>query len=221
MDLLITKGFVVSNLLIVESEGDKFFIEALLAHMNLSLEIGEPICFINEFECLGGISKLEQKLKFIKTRTQKEIINKIGIIFDADSVGVEQRISEIEEKLKLVFKEEYNKDVKFLIYILNVNGKGELEDILKTIKTKDSLYSDCLNSWRECLNSENIDISDKVFNKFWINNYIMYDTCNSSKHRGNKSKYCSFEYAIKNKDIWNFDHKVLNDLKQFLKELGE
>jgi hypothetical protein len=48
----------------------------------------------------------------------------------------------------------------------------------------------------------------------------MYDTCTSGKHRGNKSKYCIFEYAIKEKKIWNFDHEILDDLKEFLKIIG-
>ena len=215
------KGFVVSNLLIVESDGDKFFIEALLEHMNLHLEIGQPICSISEYECLGGINKLEQKLKFVHTRVQKESIDKVGIIFDADMVGVEQRKSEIEEKIDLVFGKKEDREIEFKSYILNIDDKGELEDILKTIKTKDAPYSDCLYSWKECLEAQGIEVLDKTFNKFWINNYIMYDTCTSSKHKGQKSKYCIFEYAMKEKKIWNFDHKVLNELKEYLHEIGE
>ncbi len=219
MVFLTMKGLEVSNLLIVESEGDKFFIEALLNEINLKLEIGQPICTINEYECLGGINKLEQKLKFVKTRVQKEDIEKIGIVFDADMVGIEQRKEEIKDKVKSVFGE-YNDDV-FSIYILNKNGVGELEDILKEIKSSNSPYADCLESWRECLLSNEIEVSDKVFNKFWVNNYIMYDTCTKSKHRGQKSKYCIFEYAMKEKNIWNFEHPILYELKKFLKELGE
>ena len=213
------KGFEVNNLLIVESEGDKFFIEALLSDINLKLEIGQPICSINEYECIGGIDKLEQKLKFVKIRIQKEAIDKIGIIFDADTVGIEQREEEIKDKINSVFGEDDN-DL-FSIYILNKNGFGELEDILKEIKTSNSPYADCLDSWKECLSTQEIDISDKIFNKFWINNYIIYDTCITSKHRGQKSKYCIFEYAMKEKDIWNFAHPILNDLKGFLQKLGE
>ena len=88
----------MSNLLIVESENDKYFIEAFLKHMNLNLEVGEPICSISDYECLGGIDKLEQKLKFVRVKTQKKSIDKVGIIFDADSIGVETRKSEIEKK---------------------------------------------------------------------------------------------------------------------------
>ena len=215
------RGYVVSNLLIVESEGDKFFIEALLKHMNLHLEIGQPICSIDEYECLGGINKLEQKLKFVHTRVQKESIDKIGIIFDADTVGVIQRKTEIEEKIDLVFGEQKNREIEFKPYILNIDDKGELEDILKTIRTQDASYSECLYLWKTCLEEKDITVSDKIFNKFWVNNYIMYDTCTTSKHKGNKNKYCSFEYALKEKAIWDFDHEVLNDLKEFLHEIGE
>jgi len=209
----------VSKLLIVESNADKFFIEALLTHINLNIEVGEPLCLVDDYECIGGMGNLEQKLKFVLTNINKGKVDKVGIIFDADSMGIEKREEEIKEKIISVFNK-YDEDI-FSIYIMNRDGFGELEDILKEIKTTDSLYADCLDNWRECLSKNKIEVSDKIFNKFWINNYVMYDTCISSKHRGKKDKYCIFEYAMKNKDIWNFDHKILNDLKKFLKELGE
>ncbi len=209
----------MSKLLIVESSADKFFIEALLTHINLNIEVGEPLCLVDDYECIGGMGNLEQKLKFVLTNINKGKVDKVGIIFDADSMGIEKREEEIKEKIISVFNK-YDEDI-FSIYIMNRDGFGELEDILKEIKTTDSLYADCLDNWRECLSKNKIEVSDKIFNKFWINNYVMYDTCISSKHRGKKDKYCIFEYAMKNKDIWNFDHKILNDLKKFLKELGE
>jgi len=217
----------VSNLLIVESDGDKYFIEALLKEMNIKLKPTETVCSIDDYECLGGIDereqkKIEKKLRFLSNKIDTGQIEKkdtIGIIFDADKIGIEQRKKDIQEKIDLVFGKDTK--VKFRIYIMNIKGVGELEDILKAIKVKDSPYSDCLYNWKECLESQNIEVSDKIFNKFWINNYIMYDTCISRKHKGQKSKYCIFEYAIKEKDIWDFDHKILNDLKKFLKELGE
>jgi len=35
----------VNNLLIVESENDKFFIEALITNMNLNVEVDNPIWY--------------------------------------------------------------------------------------------------------------------------------------------------------------------------------
>jgi len=217
----------VSNLLIVESNGDKYFIEALLNDMNIKLKPTEIVCSINDYECLGGIDereqkKLEKKLQFISNKIdtgQIEEIDTIGIIFDADKIGIKQRTQDIQDKIDLVFGEDTK--VKFKIYIMNLDGNGELEDILKEIKTKDAPYADCLNSWKKCLEEQNIEITDKIFNKFWINNYIMYDTCSNAKHRGNKNKYCIFEYAMKSKDIWNFNHPTLDKLKEFLQEIGE
>ena len=212
------RGLEVSNILIVESNNDKYFIEALINHLNLHIKIGDSIC-INEYECLNGISKLEKRLKNLKAKILKEDIKKIGIIFDADRVGIEKREEEVKDKIKSVFGEYDNS--MFSIYILNKNGEGELEDILKEIKTDNSPYADCLDSWRKCLLSKKIEVSNKIFNKFWVNNYIMYDTCRKSRDRGEKSKYCIFEYAIKEKKIWNFDHSILNDLKEFLKQIGK
>jgi len=217
----------VSNLLIVESDGDKYFIEALLKDMNIKLKPTETVCSIDDYECLGGIDereqkKLEKKLKFLSNKIDTgeiEEIDTISIIFDADKIGIKHRKEDIQKKIDLVFGKDTK--VKFRIYIMNIEGVGELEDILKAIKTEDSPYSDCLYYWKECLNENDMEVSDKIFNKFWINNYIMYDTCTTSRDRGKKSKYCVFEYAMKEKSIWNFDHIILDDLKNFLKELGE
>ena len=219
MSYLIRGDLEVSNLLIVESDGDKYFIEALLKHINLNIEVGFPICAIDEFECIGGMSKLNNKLESLKRRVKKESIDKVGIIFDADDIGIIKRTKDIEDEINSVFGEKPM--VKFIPFIMHVEGKGELEDILKIIKTKESLYADCLEGWKSGLAENKKEVSNKVFNKFWINNYIMYDTCSSAKHRGKKSKYCIFEYAMKEKKIWNFNHPILKELKDFLKEIGE
>ena len=47
--------------------------------------------------------------------------------------------------------------------------------------------------------------------------YVRYDTClNQEKYQA--QKYCSmqnFNHVMK-KDIWDFEHSALNDLKEFL-----
>jgi len=50
----------VSKILIVESENDKYFIEALLCHLhpNLNgLQVDEPMCQIDDYQCLNGLDK--------------------------------------------------------------------------------------------------------------------------------------------------------------------
>ncbi len=212
----------VSSSIVVESENDKYFIEALICKLNLDIKVDNPICSINNYECLGGYTNLINKLKGIRF----DKFTKLGIILDADDVGVEERIKFINDSLKTIcsdveltnineLKRSEELDIDIACYIMNIDGKGELETVLKTIKSEESIYADCLSEWRNCLKSTGCEISDKEFDKFWINNYLKFDTCKSSKHRGNKSKYCSNEMAIK-KDIWNFEHSSLIDLKDFL-----
>ena len=207
----------MSNLLIVESENDKYFIEALINHLNLNIEVGSPVCSIDEYECLGGIGKLENKLNSLKGRVAKESIETIGIIFDADKKGIEQQTKDIQEKIDLVFGEE--SAVKFKIYIMNVEGYGELETVLKLIHSAESTVADCLESWQECLPDKK-KLNQKEFDKFWIQMYQRYDCC-SKKELKQAGRKCNNEVSLKEKKIWNFDHKVLNELKEYLHELGE
>ncbi|MEI0549976.1 DUF3226 domain-containing protein [Brachyspira intermedia] len=211
----------MNNLIIVESKNDKLFIERLIEYYNCGNINVQCIC---EFECLEGINNLNKKLKDIKF----DKYDIIGIILDADKEGINNRIEFINNSLKNVCDDveltSINKlekssklDVDFVCYIMNVNGYGELETVLKSIKKSDSVFADCLESWRECLKVRNKDISDKDFDKFYINNYIRFDTCNKYEQK-QSSKYCSFESAMK-KDIWDLDNNILIDLKEFLKLL--
>ncbi len=209
----------VSNLLIVESHNDKYFIEALIDFMNLSnINVSEPLCLIDEYECIGGIGNLKKKLKEVKARVAKNgDIKKIGIIVDADNKGIEERGIEIENLIRTVFSED--DEIEFLYYITNVEGFGELETVLKEIKKNDSIYADCLNAWQECL-PEDKKIKKKDFDKFWVQIYQRYDCC-SKKEAKQADKKCNNEVSLKEKDIWNFEHEILNSLKEFLINLSK
>ena len=137
----------VSNLLIVESKNDKYFIEALIKHLNLSIKVDEPICSTNEYECLGGIGNLISKLESVKSNIEKHNIDKIGIIFDADDKGIDERTKTIEDAINTTCKE-YS--LKFKIYIINIDGKGELETILKKIASQKHTMADCSEEWNKC-----------------------------------------------------------------------
>jgi hypothetical protein len=108
---------------------------------------------------------------------------------------------------------------KLACYFTNVRGKGELETLLKAIKARESPYADCLDSWRSCIEEkEGKKIKQKDFDKFWISNYIRYDTC-SKQDQKQVEKKCSmhgFEYVMEHKkDIWDWDNPALDDLKEF------
>lgn len=226
-----TERLEVSNLIIVESHNDKFFLEKLRDELGLNdIEVEEPICNLTDFECLDGLS--ENKLKLTLDNIKFDRYQKIGIIIDADDKGIENRIDLINtcirsledapndfelKKINEFIKIE-NLDIEIGCYIMNVSGNGELETVLKVIKSKDSTYADCLDAWKDCLSSKGKNIKDKDFDKFWINNYLRFDTCASSD-KGQADRKCKGELAIK-KDIWNFENSILDELKTFLRLLS-
>ena len=213
----------MSNLLIVESHNDKFFIEALSESLTIDIKVNQPICQINDYECLNGLSeaKLLQCLNDIKF----DDYTKIGIIIDADKEGIANRImlinsviKKFDETLEIKNINESIRsdklDIEFVCYITNIDGYGELETLLKMVKSKDSLFADCLNAWRKCLNESGKEISDKEFDKFWISIYGRYDCC-TKKDQRHLDTNCTQEASLK-KPIWDFEHTALTDLKKFL-----
>ena len=125
------------------------------------------------------------------------------------------KITKINEFIKIESLDE----VEIGCYITNVDGNGELETVLKAIKSQDSTYADCLEAWKICLTSKDKTITDKDFDKFWVSNYLRFDTC-TKKEQKQADKNCKNEVAIK-KDIWDFENLILNDLKNFLKILNK
>ena len=211
------------NKLIVESKNDKIFVEKILKILNLqNIEVSEPICLIDECICLDGLGNLEKKLRDEKL----DSINKIGILLDADNEGVSKRIDEINKILKNLdiniefdnineFQKDEKKDIEVACHILNIEDKGSLDNILKAIAKSPSNYADCLESWKKCLEEKKEKVSDTIFTKFWVNNYLRFDTCSKDEQK-QIFKNCSLEKALE-KDVWNFEHQVLDSLKDFLK----
>lgn len=214
------------NILIVESANDKYFIEALISYMKIvNIEVDMPICKIDDYECLGGYTNLEKRLNELKIEIDKGEIEKVGIILDADEAGIEKRVEFINEKLKTIcsdislnsinrFERSEELSIEIACYITNIDGKGELETLMKTIKSKDSTFADCLEEWKKCLTEKGEKISEKDFDKFWINNYFKFDTCTKDEKKQAGTK-CNNDIAIK-KDIWNFEHDAVEELKTFL-----
>jgi len=220
---------VSKNVLIVESDNDRYFIESLKKYLNISeVDIDTPICSIDDYECLNGLSKakLERKLTELSMDIEKRGIQKIGVILDANQEGIEKRIELVNESLKVIdedlnlqkcnrFVKSEKLDIEIACYILNINGLGELETVLRTIKSKDSIYADCLNDWRKCLKPKGKAIKNKDFDKFWINVYQRYDCCTKEEQK-QANKNCNNAVSMK-KDIWDFNHRTLDELKIFLK----
>ncbi|AFZ09344.1 hypothetical protein Osc7112_5081 [Oscillatoria nigro-viridis PCC 7112] len=227
----------MSNIVIVESKNDAIFMQAMVDQLNCDILVEKPI-YIDDYERLEGLSetKLITTLKALEADLQKRDIEKIGIIIDIDNYSEAERLEFVNKCIKQVFESaktlsntkqfidicgDNGTKAKLACYFTNVGGKGELETLLKAIKARESPHADCLNSWRSCIEEkEGKKIKQKDFDKFWISNYIRYDTC-SKQHQKQAEKYCSmlrFDYVMEyKKEIWDWEHPALDDLKEFLK----
>lgn len=195
----------------------------------------------------SGLGALPQKLKEIKRdlirNNDYSQLETIGILLDIDHEdkggGRSNRLKQVNQAIKGAFGSDIKidrenqffsltafledgseVDLKFACYFTNIEGKGELETVLKQIKAQDSPYADCLEKWKECVEkTKEQKVSQKEFDKFWLSNYIRFDTCSKDEMKRSEEK-CSmkgFEYIMKNKpNIFDLNHSALDDMKKFL-----
>ncbi len=224
------------NILIVESKNDKHFFQAIIRKLNLDIEIAAPILISEpDYREMDGLSaqKLKQVLRNLAASVQRGEIEKVGVIIDIDNYQEIDRVSFVNQCMQEVFPDsellsEVNKfinlnvsdlNVQLACYFTNIDGQGELETVLKTIKQKESIHADCLESWKNCLVNNGKTIKDKDFDKFWVNIYVRFDTCsnNDKKQAGRKCSMGAFDYVMENKsEIWDLEHPTLENLNQFL-----
>ena len=209
--------------------------QAMVEKLNCDIQVASPI-YIDDYKSLEGLSETEliKALKALEALIDKNNIEKIGIIIDIDNYSEQERLKFVDRCIKQVFEAESllntkqfidicgdnGTNAKLACYFTNVGGKGELETLLKAIKARDSPYADCLDSWKTCIESLGKKINQKDFDKFWISNYIRYDTCSNQeqKQAGRKCSMSGFDYVMEHKkDIWDWDNPILDDLKEFFK----
>jgi len=223
----------VSNIVIVESKNDRIFMQAMVEKLNCDVQVASPI-YIADYKSLEGLSETEliKALKSLEANIDKKGIEKIGIIIDIDNCSEQERLKFVDRCIKQVFKAESLSSTKQFIdicadngtnaklacYFTNVEGKGELETLLKAIKARESPHADCLDSWKTCIESQGQQINQKGFDKFWVSIYLRYDTCsdNEQQQAGRKCSMSGFDYVMEHKkDIWDWNNPALDDLKEF------
>ncbi|MCU0541251.1 MAG: hypothetical protein MUE44_03585 [Oscillatoriaceae cyanobacterium Prado104] len=226
----------MSNIVIVESKNDKIFMQAMVEKLNCDIQVASPI-YIDDYKSLEGLSEREliKALKNLERKIDQKDIEKIGIIIDLDNDSEQERLNLVNKCVKQVFESETLSSTKQFIdictadigtkaklacYFTNFEGTGELETVLKAIKARESPHADCLNSWKTCIENQGQQIDRKDFDKFWVSIYLRYDTCSiqEQKQAGRKCSMSGFDYVMEHKkDIWDWTHPALDDLKAFFK----
>ncbi len=201
------------NILIVESENDQYFIQALANFLNNN---NTTVCKIDDYKH-SSLDKIKLKTQIGSALTTRGV-SKIGVMLDMDDDTFENRIQLVNEALMNALNESsYSEDfiiskpiestnelinikldefttINFACYFANIDGNGELETLLKAIKKQDSAFADCLNeAWQSCIKTkgkkvvkrgETGDITDKELLKLWVDFYKRFDTLK----KGNRNK---------------------------------
>ena len=210
----------MKNLLIVEGNSDKAFLDKLISLKHLTVAV----------RAMGGLSegKLRQIVETALTDIDKMGIEKIGILIDQDDFSTQERLDFINKSLRGLItpfsdfnhieSKQYDENlVEMFCCLMQLDGKGELNTVLRHIKTQDSPFADCLETWRNCITPKAIKQSD--FDDFWVSQYLHYDTCKSGE-KGNRADKCSVKalpYIFDKKaHIFNLEHDCLDEIKRFL-----
>jgi hypothetical protein len=176
----------MKNILIVESENDQYFIEALINHISLDAEIF-PV--IREFQ---HSSLDEKKLSNAISNqmydaAQSESI-RVGVILDMDDANEKERLVLVNKCIENARQEilgngsanvnivstlekvgqfisinieqgEQQHILEIACFFVHIDGQGEMESVLKAIKCEDSTFADCLDTgWKQCLESKGVKI---------------------------------------------------------------
>ena len=229
----------MSNILIVEGKTDKKFLDSYIDY--LCKTAPEKYFFLDEIDKdniqnSGGQDKISSILDKQKININKRKTKNIGILIDADDEGIEKKI---EEKINPAIQKSFGTEnaIKFpnqkypitytendrennfnvFCHIFNLNGKGELEDILMEIRTEKTLQATiCLERFvHQCMEGFNIAYPEKQYKKDFVYFYG-YESLKKERLsiKETKSRLKNLEYY--RPEYWDFESHLLNDLKEFL-----
>ncbi len=241
------------NILIVESQNDQYFIEALAQKVSQE----NRVCRIDEFKH-SSLDSRKLTIEIGAALTTRGV-QKVGIILDIDASNETERLTLVNEciykaivnngleaensqipsitTIKQLTPFPLNNDITIQIacYFTNVDGQGELETILKAIKSKESPFADCLyQGWKTCFESKGKrlvqrgqqgDITDKELLKLWVEFYKRFDTLSKGKRNHKTTDWKGIWTGKTQRDelveargetIFDIDNSILDDLRSFL-----
>ncbi len=176
----------MKNIIIVEGISDKKFLEGYIAYLQKTFP--KKYLLIDDIKEAKGQDAIFYTLEALKRHIINQVETKnIGILIDADDEGV---TAKIENKINPAIEKAFNiknavkapneislinygsNIINVFCYILNTDGKGELEDILREIRTdKDAEIPICLDKFVECMKGFNEAYPEKTYKKNFINFY--------------------------------------------------
>jgi hypothetical protein len=157
-------------------------------------------------------------------------------IADCDFIKLDTKIGDTGKLVNIKLSDE--KEIQIACYFTNIDKKGELEDVLKKIASQKADFADCLfEGWKECFEQKGKkvvkigeaggDITDKQLVKLWVDFYKRLDTLPKKKRNEDTTDWKNICLGYKDSkneliaprigDIFNLNHPVLEEMKEFLR----
>lgn len=166
-------------------------------------KIGKPVAD-DDIKTLDGWTNLET---ILAQQSRKPEIEKILIVFDADSVQNGGGFTSRKEELERVING--NSKTKLFLFPNN-SADGDFETLLEQIanKANNERFFDCFSDFEKCLGDSyrHPNLKAKLYS------YINLQKKLSSQER---DKLGRGEWLFEDKRFWNLDHPSLDTLKEF------
>lgn len=177
-------------------------------------------------------------LRSLKNDIFNEKYDKIAIIQDIDNNSKENRLRLVNNAFKVAYPSEYQEitdtnilvpfnfiqdsdDVEITVQVAchfvglttDEIKKGEIEDILKAIKTQPSPLADCIDEHLpKCMQVSEEELRDKDLVKLWINHYQRYDTLPKKKRNFRATTWENV--MTKRAFLFDFNRDEITDLRE-------
>jgi len=218
------------NVIIVEGLSDKRFLEAYISYLNKKFP--KRYLIIDRVKDAKGQNAIHSVLNTQKIQIKKGATKNIGILIDANDSGVQTKIENIinpaiekafsvknliqspNVKVPINFEDNI---INIFCYICNIDGKGELEDILQEIRIDQNAQLPlCLDQFVSCMKGFNEAYPEKEYKKnlIYFYGYECIRQEKGLKPDEIKSKLKNYNYFTP--EYWDFEHFRLKELRQFL-----
>ncbi|ETR70808.1 MAG: hypothetical protein OMM_02971 [Candidatus Magnetoglobus multicellularis str. Araruama] len=218
------------NVIIVEGLSDKKFLESYISYLNEKFQ--KRYLIIDRVRDAKGQNAIHSALNTQKIQIKKGETKNIGILIDANDSGIQGKIKNIinsaiekafgvknaiespNDKVSIDFE---GNIFNLFCYICNIDGKGELEDILQEIrKDKNTQLPLCLDQFVSCMKGFNEAYPEKEYKKNLIYFYAYECICKQKGLNSDEIKSILKGYNYFCSEYWDFEHFRLKELRQFL-----
>ena len=210
------------NLLLVEGPDEVYFFASLVEELSLGKEI--------QIAHFGGRDQLYKALKLALADTDFSLLNKLGIVRDADynTNAFQSVCSALANANRKIPRHQFPIPDKLstftndtphigVLRLPDEDSDGMLEDLILKACEQDVIMS-CVDQYFECVETNEVLLKQHVLPKAKVRVFLSGKAVDESGSKKDKSTWWMTD--IYRSDWWNWDHPAFDAVKEFLIQLA-